>query len=929
MKKRLRRAAVGIATLAVLGTVASTALATPPIDPTAATGAAAAVDPNTTNVPYLAWRGENIRLEKCWSEADVSALLRANNPSLDPAFLLSDPQLSIFFGSIVGTTVEEESWTGKDSSINSPHEVIPTPRTFLWYDFRTNKPVVCFQDTWTSQQAGLATFKLTVSVGATNLINSGVSIGAQTLVMQHQWLAGWMSLNAPEVNEVSSRSLGSGTAQNPEQLGDADGNGNFIAGDGWYQDNTGKWVYDWKNGHPGQVRAIVTGTMPVDQSTNFPTGSATLPTDWAKLAADYASDSNKYDVNAAGNTANRWDIHDEMVDQHGYTLTGTGGRGAQLTDKVQSGANHTPTTWNGDGSFTRAGVTYADLTKQNNLALLPDTVFQLNLQPLRDIVTSGPFDPNFPEETLLPDGQLNAGDAPMPAARIDFAIAPNTDPLHSTDGVGYFVSTSKAKAYSEDDQGDNAPTNLFAPFYSQYIPATSRDPLGEASGVDGAIVANDFNGFLVNGLYHDWTALPLSYLQATNTGCARTIRDARETPGGGPLTRQNLYGLDGGVQTAAVYSDEHGEARIGFLPGGSEGDGFYFDALANTTPGDTNKGCDLAHDPILGTATISATARYPYQHVNDTDKPGKPGTITKKVYSLFDKHLSYYPKNNTSLSDNANDFKVIVAHAQDINGQPFAGEQVCFTGLYPATGAAIGGMLPHPGHITINESATTSYVIDQQDVSYNKDEPGSLCTNLDNNGNAAFELTIGATIDAKVIAYFPSEGLSRYITVTPGPTSVQDNLNVTPAIALAGGNATTGAGSNGDGSVTPTDLQTALNVSIAAGFGQAVVTTSATPTAPQTITPGTTITPKATITAKKAVARLLSLRLVHPAHGKAYFMIKILSPNKTAKITVALKNQKGKTLSKITKTVQANKLVKIQSSLLKISVKKISLLLVK
>ena len=54
-------------------------------------------------------------------------------------------------------------------------------------------------------------------------------------------------------------------------------------------------------------------------------------------------------------------------------------------------------------------------------------------------------------------------------------------------------------------------------------------------------------------------------------------------------------------------------------------------------------------------------------------------------------------------------------------------------------------------------------------------------------------------------------------------------------------------------------------------------------------------------------------------------MVKVQSPNKTAKVTLSLKNKSGKTLSKITKTIAANKLVKIQSSAIKLSVKKIGL----
>ena len=74
ISKRLRRAAVGVAAVAVLGTVASTALASPAnYDPTN--------DPNTTNVPYLAWRGENIRLVQCFGASDFTRIRSEEYPS--------------------------------------------------------------------------------------------------------------------------------------------------------------------------------------------------------------------------------------------------------------------------------------------------------------------------------------------------------------------------------------------------------------------------------------------------------------------------------------------------------------------------------------------------------------------------------------------------------------------------------------------------------------------------------------------------------------------------------------------------------------------------------------------------------------------------------------------------------------------------------
>ena len=610
ISKRLRRAAVGVAAIAVLGTVASTALADSPWD-------VPANDPNTTNVPYLAWRGENLRLVKCWGTDDFNFTLRREFPSLT-SDVVTDQNIGNLFGSIVQTNVQLEDWSGTDTGVNTPKEVINGARTFLYYNVRTLRPVICWQDTWASQKAGLGQFKLTVSLGLTNFDNTGVSFGAQVLVMQHQWLAGWMSLNAPTLDEVTSRD----PAHNPEGLGDPKGDGNFFAGDNWVQQADGTWIYD-KYAHPGEIRATVKGTLPLGQDySELGLGaSITLPDQWAALAGALATDADPTNANPAM----RWDIHDEMVDENGNAVTsavggsGIGGR----SDPTHDAVVNIPAfpfggglTWNGDASFTR---------------ILASSNSHIPFAVPSDFPTAGPFDPNYAEQTLLPDGHLDAGDAPMPAARIDFAIAANTNPLTSTDGVGSLVNLNKSVVYSQDDQGDNKKFgNLFAPFYSQYIPATSRDPFGYASGVDGALITNNFPGFLFYGKVTNWTTYPLVTPTALKTKCRQAGRTYRYTPGG--------------AQTVAVYTDEHGEARVGYLPGGSTGNDFYFDAL-NQTPNDSNLGCDLKGVKVLGTSHISAIARYPYQKVTDPDKPAKT-TLVKTVYNLFDKHLSYYPKNS-------------------------------------------------------------------------------------------------------------------------------------------------------------------------------------------------------------------------------------------------------------------------------------------
>ena len=235
-----------------------------------------------------------------------------------------------------------EDWSGADTGVNTPKEVINGARTFLYYNVRTLRPVICWQDTWASQKAGLGQFKLTVSIGLTNFDNTGVSFGAQVLVMQHQWLAGWMSLNAPTLDEVTSRD----PAHNPEGLGDPKGDGNFFAGDNWVQQADGTWIYD-KYAHPGEIRATVKGTLPLGQDfSELGLGaSITLPDQWAALAGALATDADPTNANPAM----RWDIHDEMVDENGNAVaapvgSGVGGRSDPTHDAVVS-IRRVPVRW--------------------------------------------------------------------------------------------------------------------------------------------------------------------------------------------------------------------------------------------------------------------------------------------------------------------------------------------------------------------------------------------------------------------------------------------------------------------------------------------------------------------------------------------------------------------------------------------------------
>ena len=134
----------------------------------------------------------------------------------------------------------------------------------------------------------------------------------------------------------------------------------------------------------GLIRARVTGSF-----TDLHGAARTLPADWASLAGVYAFDTSGYNPMA-------WDIHDDDLATEGHTATSMCGGLRSAIDAVDNclGGGEV-------GRFSRliGGTGH----------LFGETV--------------GPFDPARPDTSFLPDGKLDAGDAPMPAARIDVDAA--------------------------------------------------------------------------------------------------------------------------------------------------------------------------------------------------------------------------------------------------------------------------------------------------------------------------------------------------------------------------------------------------------------------------------------------------------------------------------------------------------------------------
>jgi hypothetical protein len=213
-----------------------------------------------------------------------------------------------------------------------------------------------------------------------------------------------------------------------------------------------------------------------------------------------------------------------------------------------------------------------------------------------------------------------------------------------------------------------------------------------------------------------------------------------------------------------VYTDEHGQAEVNYVPGM----GFYFDNLGALK--NIDGGCDLQNIDPIGSANVSVTARYPYQPVTAVDPAAAP--VHYVVHSLFSKTLAVYSKGPGS--ENAN-VRVVLAHAQDIDGSPLENEVVCWSQenggyihLFPTSSA--GGTI-------LDQNGKTVAVIDanQAKQGYFIDPySGRQCTTTDVNGNTAVEVgnSLGGTVD--VMTEWMNEIVFRDIPVdfssTPGST---------------------------------------------------------------------------------------------------------------------------------------------------------------
>jgi hypothetical protein len=404
-------------------------------------GTYTAQDPQTANVPYLAWAGNQVKLTKCFTAREAGGSI-------------SQIPLPTTYGKFV-----VEDWSGVELTGPSAGFASKEPQFLNDADgdvvgqIPTSGPhagSLCYAVHISSLKPGLAVVKLAVR---DDLLRQ---LPGLDVLQKHQFLVIWMRSNAPTIREVANADFPS------VSVGDPTGDGIFNLGTA-----TGRLN--------GLIEIDVTGTVPMGNNFSgiFPGDSITLPGAWRSLADRFSFDSNAADGGVPGSAVDRWDIHDDQTPYSDH-----------------AGANScTP----------RAGVIDAVDNCLGGSQIGPFSHFygysQLSTDPLFDPHwTLGPFDPLRPRQSLLPDNKTDAGDAPGPPLRIDVRIAAG--------GAGGLLKADKDDIYVRNRAlPDSDPHNLYAPFYQALIPAALPGETGHTSGVAGSFT-NNFPGFLTD--YYDY-----------------------------------------------------------------------------------------------------------------------------------------------------------------------------------------------------------------------------------------------------------------------------------------------------------------------------------------------------------------------------------------------------------------------------------------
>ena len=829
-------------------------------------------DPMETSVPYLAWRGEEVRLVKCRSLGETESNLAETSGEWDVIDWSGDPHVwPKFFDDVDRKT---SSFRGKGDQEGRE----------------------CWAIDITSHKPGIAVVKLKVDAPTAGVPGEG------TPDLVHQFNVIWMSLDQAILRNLSG---GEGGPSGP------------------ITENPGQ---------SNRLGVVVKGRVPLNeqfrtelgaQRPALNAGAIVLPDAWPELAQtslahisralELANDGNRNNdpVNPEGPerfhsafpATDFWDIHDStgpynttvygvIAGAGGNPAAGVGGAldwnaancGVPPTG-IPTGhdtACHVPQVADGMGGDADCNNTSTTPPANDTVDNCDDGEFSEFSRVFHDVSgppTIGPYSPTRPDETMLSDSLVNLHDAPMPAAVVFADIAPNTG---GTDigGVGFFSAVDKHLVYNRGGAaGSTCVTQpdaehcLTAPFYGAYIPPSPTmenspatnlgDTPDTASGIHGAI-ANNFQGYLPvsyrenRGLYHYWDI-------------AGVFREAVATPTRCPDPRNGFRPTPSGPQRVALYTDEHGEAQFNF----NAGLGFFFD---NFIVERTQGGC--RPEGLIGTADITVDARYPFQPV--THAGVTSNLVQKRIESLFRKGIICVPKPREE------DDKVLcVAFGRDIDGTPLIGERVCVTAL----GNAFVRDFDEDSDSSREGDSTVCASLDPN-PSEKEDLGTDLFPTIDDTFATETFLIIGRG-SVRVIADFRDERLEFGVTVTIPPAA-----------------GTTGA-SVGTPLPPGQQLTPVVPRPIAGPGGVALVPTGGPQGNPTVNAPVNKQVLKPALL--RAKASLMFVRIVKPLKlgGHRYVVVRVKSTQKNARVQIKLIGKRGKVLGTMLRKVKTNRTIRV------------------
>jgi len=290
------------------------------------------------------------------------------------------------------------------------------------------------------------------------------------------------------------------------------------------------WFGEFETDNPAGMIDVGNG-----RTINLPEGRYIMPDDWDLLAGSYK-------------TRPHWDI---MCDPSTVTVLGVYPMGPYFT-------NYGEMAYDVDEDLVAAPLVVGPFSP--SLEVMTNTGWAAELTST---------DEARPYKTVVPDGELNKWDAPMPPAKIIFEIM--DDPADDMDGVGYFKDAFKEDIYYIANEGPGAvmtPLLYTNPFYFAMIPAHEYIPATSANGwYDWDTFGTDGDAY---GPYRFWQIMD-------------PVQD-----------------VDGYPTEVEVYSDNHGEAMV------------YLNGDYDLPLNDYDSGLDINYMDVVGTTTVQAIADYPY-----------------------------------------------------------------------------------------------------------------------------------------------------------------------------------------------------------------------------------------------------------------------------------------------------------------------------